>query len=271
MNATTPTPKLSAVALAVWNKTIIMLRRYTFNTITQLISIYVLFLIMFMGIRGIGGAVGGNAIAVGDTLDATIVGFFMFFVVFGTYGSLSQTIMNEARLGTLEQLMMTPFGFRKLAGFEVLTNIVVQLVMSGVMLVAMLFTTGRTLHIDVATVLPLMLLSATTAVGIGFAFAGLALMFKRIEALFMVMQFVFVGLVSAPAFTKSALVLALLPVSLSSLLLNEAMTDGLTLLNMGADRLALAVLSSAFCYAAGLLVFSRMERSARDSGNLAQY
>lgn len=271
MSALTPTPKRSVVAAAIWYKTVVMLRRYLFNTISMMISLYVLFLIMFFGAQGIGGAVGGNPVALGNTLDATVVGFFLWFLAFGSYADLAQTIMQEARLGTLEQLMMTPVGFRWVAVFQVVTSTLVSLLMSGVILVAMMLTTGRQLHIDLVTVLPLLLLAAATAIGIGFAFAGLALIYKRIEALFMVMQFFFVALISAPAFIKPLPLLALLPVSLPSLLLNEAMTDGLRLVDMGADRLLLAVLSSALYFAAGLFVFARMERKARGSGNLAQY
>ncbi len=43
-----PVPSgLSAVAVAMWNRNIIMLKRYAFNTLTQLINVYVLFLVVF--------------------------------------------------------------------------------------------------------------------------------------------------------------------------------------------------------------------------------
>lgn len=267
---TSPTPKLSALAGAIWNKTIIMLRRYAFNTIAQMVSVYLLFLIVFLGARGISGAVGGSPVALGETLDAAIVGFFLWFLALSSHSELAYTIMTEARLGTLEQLMMTPFGFRWVAVFEVVTATITSLLMSGLILVAMLLTTGRQLQIDLVTIVPLLLMIAATAFGIGFALAGLALVYKRMDALFQVMQFVFIALIGAPAFLSTP-VMAVLPLSMPSLLINEAMTDGVLLTEMGAGRLVLAVLNCAAYLSIGLFVFGRMERKARKNGSLAQY
>lgn len=271
MSAISRKPRLGAVARAVWMKTIVMLRRYTFNTISQVVSIYFLFLVVFFGAQGISGAVGGSPVALGDTLDATIVGFFLWFLALATNSDLSWGIMSEARLGTLEQMMMTPVGFRWVSFFQVIANTIASLLMSGVILAAMLLTSGRQLQIDFATVVPLLLLVLVTSTGIGFVLAGLALIYKRIEALFQMMQFIFIALIGAPALIDSVPVLAALPLSLPSLLLNRAMTEGLPLGELGADKLLLAALSAGVYFTVGLLVFGRMERKARDSGSLAQY
>lgn len=178
--------------------------------------------------------------------------------------------MNEARLGTLEQLMMTPFGFRWVSVFEVVTATVTSLLMSGVILAAMLLTTGRQLQIDLVTIVPLLLLVTATAFGIGFGLAGLALVYKRIDAIFQVMQFFFIALISAPTFMPMAMV-NVLPLSLTSLLINYAMTDGVTLTELGAGRLAVAVINAAVYLGIGLFVFGRMEKKARLNGSLAQY
>lgn len=273
--ASTPTgdavPKLSALASVVWNKAIILLKRYAFNTITQMVSVYFLFLVVFFGARGITAAVGGSPIALGDTLDATIVGFFLWFLALASYAELAYSIMNEARLGTLEQLMMSPFGFRWVAVFEVAASTVTSLVMSGFVLAAMLVTTGRQLQIDFITIVPLLLLVTVTAFGMGFMLAGLALIYKRIDALFQVMQFVFIILIGAPAFVSSTSILSVLPLSLTTSLIHEAMTDGTFLTELGAARLLTALVNAAVYFGVGLYVFGRMERKARLSGTLAQY
>lgn len=266
-----PVPSgLSAVAVAMWNRNIIMLKRYAFNTLTQLINVYVLFLVVFFGARGIAGFVGGSPVALGDTLDATIVGFFLWFLALSSHSELAYSIMNEARLGTLEQLMMTPVGFRWAAFFETASTTVTNLIMSGVILAAMLLTTGRQLTIDLVTIVPLLLLATATAYGIGFAVAGLALVYKRIDALLLFFQWIWLALIGAPALLPGPVV-ALLPLSLVSRLLNEAMTQGTFLTDLGTGRLLSAVLNAAACVVLGVVVFSRMERKARKSGSLAQY
>lgn len=269
--ATAHTPRLSAVAGAIWLKTVSMLRRYAFNTISQMLSLYVLFLIVFYGAQGIGTAVGGAPAAVGTTLDATIIGFFLWFLALTTSSDLSWGIMNEARLGTLEQQMMTPVGFRWVSLLGVFTNTVVSLLMSGVILAAMVLTTGRQLHIDFITVVPLLILISTTTIGIGFITAGLALVYKRVDAVFQMMQFVFIAFIGAPALIKSVPLLTLVPIALPSLLLNEAMAGGVRLFELGTDRLLLSVVSAAVYLALGLFIFGRAERKARNDGTLAQY
>jgi len=276
-NATAPSssgagvvPRMSAVAVAMWNRNIIMLKRYAFNTLTQLINVYVLFLVVFFGARGLAGAVGGSPVALGDTLDATIVGFFLWYLALSSHSDLAYTITNEARLGTLEQLMMTPFGFRWAAFFEAASVTVTNLITSGVILLAMLLTTGRQLSIDFVTIVPLLLLATATTYGIGFLVAGVALVYKRIDAFMLFFQWIFLALIGAPALFPTWLV-RVLPLATISELLNEAMTRGTFLTDLGAGRLGAAVINTAACVVVGALAYSWMEHKARISGSLAQY
>lgn len=263
-------PKIGVLFKTLGRKTVVLLVRYTFNTIGMLISMYLLFLLMFLGTTSIGASVGGTPTAIGHTLDNIIVGFFLWFVALASYMDLSHNIMNEARWGTLEQLMMTPFGFRKVALASTAINMLVTLGLSSAMLSAMIFTTGRTLRIDLVTVTPLLLLVATSATGIGFALGGLALVHKRIDAIHNLMQFVFIGLVVASTLTSSP-ALGVLPVALPNALINEAMTAGKRLWELDFARLLLAAVSSIIYFVGGLAVFNQLERRARQRGTLAQY
>ncbi len=263
-------PRLSSLAAVTWSKTIILLKRYALNTLAQLLNVYLLFLLVIFGARGVAGAVGGSPAALGETLDAAIVGFFLWYLALASNAELSYSIMNEARLGTLEQLMMTPFGFRWVGLFQTAAATVTSLLMSGAVLAAMLVTTGRQLQIDLVTIVPLLLLVTATSFGIGFALAGLALVYKRVDAVFQFMQYVFLALIGAPAFLPEPIV-AVLPMSPVSRLISQAMTQGTFLTDLGAGRLLAAALNTGVYVGAGLFVFGRMEKKARRIGSLAQY
>lgn len=263
--AAAPAPSLWALIRALWHRSAVMFVRYAVNTVGTLVSVYLVFLVSFFGAHYLGG----NTPAMGHTVSGLVVGFFLWFLVIATYSDLSWNIMREAQWGTLEQLMMTPFGFRWVSLITVIVDTVINFLLASLMLAAMILTSGRPLHIDLVTVVPLLILVVANGVGIGFAMAGLALIYKRIESLFQVLQFVFIGLIAAPV--ASYPLLAALPLSMPSHLIGEAMTNGTRLWQLPAGELAVATLVSAAYLALGLYVFGVMERRARLSGNLAHY
>ncbi len=57
----------------------------------------------------------------------------------------------------------------------------------------MMATTGKWMNLDFVSLVPLLAITLLGAYGFGFALGGLALVFKRIQALFQIMQFVFIG------------------------------------------------------------------------------
>jgi ABC-2 type transport system permease protein len=66
------------------------------------------------------------------------------------------------------------------------------------MLVPMMLVSGRWLNLDPLTVVPLVMLAVAPIVGLGFLMGGLALLYKRVENLFGIITFGFVGLITAP-------------------------------------------------------------------------
>lgn len=65
--------------------------------------------------------------------------------------------------------------------------------------------------------------------------------------------------------------MSVLPLSLTTQLIHDAMTRGLFLTELGAGRLAAALVNATVYFVIGLFVFGRMEKKARLSGTLAQY
>ena len=62
---------------ALLKKEYIYLKRYSFNTISGIITIYLVFLLIFYGVKALGGA------NFGDTLEGIVVGFMVWtFAIF---------------------------------------------------------------------------------------------------------------------------------------------------------------------------------------------
>ncbi|KTG10045.1 ABC transporter [Haloprofundus marisrubri] len=248
---------------AIARKQFTLLVRYPINTISQLFGLYVFFALIFFGGQAVGGA------AFGESLAAIIVGFFLFTMTIVAYSGLAWDVTREAQWGTLEQLFMSPFGFGRVMAAKAAVNVCFSLLWGGVILLSMLVTTGQSLSVNLVTVLPVGVLTIASALGVGFVFAGLALVYKRIENLFQLIQFAFVALIAAPVDAVPAL--RLLPLAQGSALLREAMTQGTQLWEFQAFEVGMLVLTAVGYLAIGAYVFGRASRRARRLGVLGQY
>lgn len=251
------------LARAVAYKSLILRVRYAFNTVTNLFTIYVFFALLFFG----GRAVAPQAIT--NSLTGIIVGFFLLLMATVAYSDLSWELVREAQWGTLEQLYMSPLGFRRVVFLKTAVNILVAFAFGVVLLGLMLLTTGKGLALDPLTVVPLGILALGPAVGVGYVLGGLALLFKRVENVFQIVQFSFVGLVAAPV--DAYPLLKLLPLALGADLLRSAMGEGLRLWQLPATDLALLVVEAVVYVAVGHVVFGWLARRARAGGKLGKY
>ena len=243
----------------------IIMRRYLFNMLSALITIYILFLLIFFGAR----ALGGGAPGFDGTLDAIVVGFLVWTFAAFAYLEFALKLVREAQEGTLEQLYMSPLGFTWVSLFRILSAFWFHLTLNIVFLVLMMATTGRWLHLDVVSLLPLILLTLTGVYGIGFAIGGLALVFKRIESFVQIFQFALVGLIAAPI--DRFPFLRYLPLAEGNRLIRRVMVEGLSIFELPTADLVFLLVNSAVYFGLGFLVFKLMENVARDRGLLGHY
>ena len=133
----------------------------------------------------------------------------------------------------------------------------------------MMIVTGRWLHLDVVSLLPLILLTLAGVYGIGFAIGGLALVFKRIESFVQIFQFAIVGLIAAPV--DRFPVLRYLPLAEGARLIRRVMTEGLSIFELPATDLFFLFANSTIYLGLGFLAFKLLENVARDRGLLGHY
>lgn len=250
-------------ARAALRKRVALLRRYPLNTLSQLGTTVLLFLFIFYG----GQAIAPTAIA--DSIGGIVVGYMLWSVSIVAYSGLSWNVTREAQWGTLEQLFMSPLGFGRVMFVKSAVNLLEAALWGVVILGVMLGVTGRALALDPLTVVPLAALAIAPAVGIGFLFGGLAVRFKRVENMFQIVQFVFVGLIAAPVGSMPAL--RWLPMAQASALLRTAMQDGVSLWALPAADLIVATVTAAGYLLAGYLAFRYCSRWARRAGVMGHY
>ncbi len=238
--------------------------RYIVNLISGMISVYFFFVLMFFGMQKL--SVAGDIL--GDSLEGTIIGFFVWTLTIFAYSDLAWNLIGEAQSGTLEQLYLAPLGFKWVCACSVISNFLINLVPLLVLLVAMMATSGQWLNLDFISLLPLMVITVLGAYGFGFALGGLALVFKRIQALFQIFQFVFLAFLLVPFRVPWA---KFLPLSAGFSLIYDVMVEGARLWELPLGSILIAIAVGAVYLAIGLFIFSRCEHVARDRGLLGHY
>ena len=241
----------------------IEMTRYAFDSIASLVGMYVLFLTMFYGIRGLGD------VSEGATLSSLILGFNVWVLLSFSYGTVAGGLVGEAQTGTLEQVAMARSGLLGAVLIRFWVAFLFFVVQITLLLILAMATTGQWLRLDVVGVAPLLLGSATAVLGIGLAMGGLALVFKRMQNVSGLMQFALVGLVAAPV--ESLPWVKYVPISLGYQLLNKVMVEEVPLSAIPLSDLGILFAGAAVFVLLGVAVFKRLESMAKDRGLLGQY
>lgn len=252
---------------AIFVKRYLLMVRYRVNFAAQFLGMYLFFAVIFFGGKAAVDRTGAGAMT--STFDGIIIGWFLLMMAQAAYFSLASNVTQESQWGTLEQLYMSPYGFGKVMFLKVTANVTQGMIIGLAILAMMLLTTQRELTVDLLTVLPVVLLALLSIVGIGFVFAGLTLIYKRIESVSKLMQFVLVGLIAAPVTDISPL--RYLPVVQGSSMLQTAMRDGVRLWEFPLHDVGVLAVVAVGYLAAGYAVFRYCTHVARKRGVMGHY
>ncbi len=248
---------------AVLVRQLTLYRRYLFNTLSGLVTMYIVFMLLMTGARAIGGTTFMN----GDApLQSLVVGYLVWVFAMVGYQELAWGITNEAQMGTLEKLYLTPIGFSWVQGLLQLSLLIMQLGLTGTLLMFIMLTTGVRLQVDLVSVLPIILVTILAAYGLGFLMAGLGLVYKRVQSAFQILQFSLIGFLAAPASWGR-----FLPLNLGNRMLASVMVDGNRLWQLPAADWAALVFVNVTYLALGFVAFRFFEGKARELGLLGHY
>ena len=248
---------------AVCRREFVIQLRYPVNTLGGLAGAYAFFLLIFFG----GQAVGGPGFD--DSLASIVVGYFIWTTATSAYQSLARGVTRESQWGTLERLYMSPVGFGRVMVMLAVAKVGFGVVWGVLTLVLVLVTTGESLAVDLVSVAPVLVFAVLSVLGVGFVFGGAALRFKRVEKVFDLVQFLFVGLVAAPV--ERYPLLKLLPLAHGSHLLRVIMVDGRPLWTVPTIDLLVLVAVGVAYFLAGYLVLERIVDWSRAVGVMGDY
>ncbi len=247
-------------------RSVIEMTRYSFELLSALLVFYLFFLIIFFGAQAL---LGSSAPAAGGTLSAILVGYIVWTTAILSFFQTSQDVTQEATAGTFEQLALSPFGLRVVLTTRFVAGLGFTFFVMSVLLTLAMATSGRWMHIDVLSLVPLFLLTLAGVYGLGIGLAGLALVFKRVQSFMQIVQFLFIAVVAVPIDTMPAF--KYLPLAWGNELIGRVMIDGSSIIRLPAGDLLFLFANTGAWLALGLFVFGRLERVARDRALLGHY
>lgn len=251
------------VGYGILKKELLLLTRYRVNTASYFALLYAIFLMIFFGGRTFGGS------SFDESLSAIIVGYFLATMSFTAFSRLARLFSREASWGTLEQLYMTEIGFRRVTLLFAVNQIALSFVWGTGMLGLMLLTTGKRISVDVVSVVPVLFFALLSVVGLGLVIGGVAVLYKRVDNVFGLMQFGFYGLVAAP--TEAYPLMKLLPLSQGSYVLRLIMEQGYRIWEVPTSELGILVFTGVAYAILGYAALGKIVGVARKRGVMGHY
>ncbi|WP_243355655.1 ABC transporter permease [Bacillus litorisediminis] len=243
---------------------VIVLTRYWPNTVSMLITFYCIFLMMFFGIQIV-----GDPTTMETNVQYVIVNYIFWYLAMLAMQNIGWVVSNEATLGTLEQLYMSPMGAWKILLARIIGDTIVHPGILVFLLLLSMWTAQTSLHLNAVSLLPVLMVTLFSMYGISFMIAGLAIIIKQINAFLQILQFVFMGLTFVPLSVAPFLEFA--PFVKGVDMIRKMMIDGAALSSFSVLDYVSLLVNAAFYLLIGLLVFFKCEKTAMEKGVLGQH
>lgn len=251
--------------IAEWRRMVVEAVRYPLDTISFMVTLFMLFVGMFYGARYITQSPVG-----GGRLDTVVLGYAVWMLMMAATSDMGWQIQNEAQNGTLEQVMLVPWSSRLVFLVRGVMAIAAFLVPCAVIIVALLAVTHARFVWTPVAVVPMALVMAT-AWGLGLLVASLGLLIKRVGQMMQIVQFLLLFVIIAPVSVLAGIgwhvVAMLVPLTAQVTLLRDVL-NGVPVIHWVWVE---ALVNFAVTMGAGLWVFGGADRLARRRGILGHY
>lgn len=263
---------LPALLTAEVKRSWIEFKRYPVETVSTIIVLSMFFLGLVLGARSIAGARGP---VTPEAAGGALVGFLMWFYGIAAVMGIAGDVTREAQVGTLEQVYLSPFGppliliFRQIASLFVVTIMIACIAGIGIL------ATKAKLEWNLQQTVPLLLITMVGLYGLGLILGGMALVFKRIQNLLMIVQFALLFVTMAQVERTTGILrlfVSTFPLSHGTGMIRTISLGKTTLSKLISEgQVTILILSSILYLLIGLAVYRILDSSARKRGLIGHY
>lgn len=253
--------------LAEFRREWIQMKRYPTELLSEVVVIVAIFYGLFLGATYVSG---NNML--GSRLDSVIVGYMLWTLALIAVSNMGYDISTESQNGTLEQVFLSPLGPVVVLLLRNLAALLFNVVFTVAVILLIVWLTGRHLKVSVVDVIPL-IMAVATAIGVGYLVASVTILFKRVNQLLGLLQFVLLFLVMSP-FTETRgiwhILAIFIPFAPMVGLLKRMMIYQTSLIEPGM-WFVWAWVNIVLWFGGGMVVFHFACRKARSKGVLGHY
>ncbi|MBD3370918.1 hypothetical protein GF402_11235 [Candidatus Fermentibacteria bacterium] len=247
---------LTEARMTLWE-----MKRYMFNTVASMVIMYLIFLGLFWGVKSIAGQT-----VDATSLDSMVIGYVLWMSSLFVLQGMSNTVLQESQLGTLEQLYLSPMRTESIFFARGVLGVVINFFFVTLLLYLVMLTTGRYHSVNLPYFYGVLLVTLLSLEGIGFMMAGIGLIHKRVNAVNGILQFGLIGLMLLPVYPFRAY--SLLPFVAGARTINMHIVADASFPLWWYLYIAL---NSLVYLSIGIIVFKLFEKRARKLNKLGQY
>lgn len=240
-------------------------KRYFFNTLLEVISLYIVLMGLLLGFSMVGGEVDHFE----EKMEYVVAGYIIWIISYTAVQAIGYEVYNDLQRGTLDQLYMTPLPVWQIMLGRMVGNVMFRIVGVVLLLLLSMVTTGIYLYFDLLTLLPIFLVTLISMFGVGYMVAGLCLLLKQVSNLLMFSQLLMMSVIYIPL--ESAPYLKYLPFIYGVDLLKKTMLYEAHLIDFSLWQYGFLALNSLFYFILGIYCYSHCEKTALDRGILGKY
>lgn len=256
---------------ATFGKEFKELIRYKFNTITSIFTLYLLFMVMFLGVEFFGRSMEVTTALLDESLENFVVGYFLWTIMYMAYQDTAYSITNDSSTGTLEQISMSNLGLESVLITRSIANILINMAICFIVLLAIMNSTGYYLKGNLIAIVPPICIGIFSIMGIGLIFGGLALIFKRIKAILNIVQYFLIALVFPTEIGSEALSNLLIPFRPSINNVYSIVLGKISLGDLALTDYLFMIVNSLIYLAIGAFFFKECTKIAKKKGLMGQY
>lgn len=256
---------------ASFGKEIRELIRYKFNTLTNIFTLYILFMAMFHGVRFFGNTMEVATALLDESLESFVVGYFLWTIMYMGYQDVAYSITRDSSTGTLEQISMSSIGLEAVLVTRSLVNILINTAICFIVLFVMMESTGYWLEGNIVSVIVPIFLGIFSILGIGMIFGGLAIIFKKINAIINIVQYFLIALVFPTEIGNELISNLLIPFRPSINNVYGIILGKISLVDLRLIDYLLMIGNSLIYFSIGLFIFKGCIQIAKKKGLMGQY
>ena len=197
--------------------------------------------------------------------QSAIVVFIVLWLIISSFAQIGSIIVHEAKIGTIEKLIISPYGLKNILLSRLLIQLGLVVVFSAFIFIISGLITGTGLSIDLISIFIVITVGMLSLYGISIALAGISLISKEINLISSIAR---IGLIYAIFVCEDN---ALIPFSLAKSILINIVLYQETIWSFSPTFMIAFFINSVGYFLLGLVVFRYIEIFAVRKGRIIGY